>query len=189
MSQIDFMIEIDKSLKKIDDIFKIDNILNERITEDFIETYYKKYHEYSNRGYKIFYTPESYVHTALNFNGQFDEKGYYAQPKAIHDFIKQNKQIYDVIELGCGKGFNSTYLAELNHNVSFSGIDLTPEFVNYAHVKNKNPTNLSFKLGDYLNLPMKNNSYDLVFDVEAVCHAKDIKQVLTEVHKDRTMTI
>ena len=177
------MEELEKVLARIDSIFKIEEILQEKINKDFIQGYYKGYHKYGNAVYKIFQAKESHVHTALNFGGEFHKDGYYVQPKFIDDFIKEDGRIQDVIELGCGRGFNSKYLATRHRDVSFWGIDLTPEFIRYANHENKKPTNLGFKLGDFHSLPMPDENYDLVFDVESVCHAKDVKTVLQEVHR------
>ena len=42
------------------------------------------------------------------------------------------------------------------------------------------PLPLSFSQGDYHNPPLKDNSFDGVYDFEAICHSKSLEKVYSE---------
>lgn len=166
-------------LDRINKIFGIDDILNQDITRDFIKDYYDD----SNLGYTFFHSKEGSVHMALNFDGKFDEEGYCEQVKIIHSFIQEKGNIKDVLELGSGKGFNTIYLSKKNENLNFSAIDLTPEFVEKAVRESKNIPNANFRVGDFHEIQHPGECFDLAFEIEAVCHASDVRKVLSEIHR------
>lgn len=70
-----------------------------------------------------------------------------------------------VVDLGSGPGKDavsiSTLVGEEGH---VTGIDFTEEMVGYAYgqVKEKGINNVSFKIGNIINLPIEDNSTDLV---------------------------
>lgn len=171
--------ELQCHLDRINDIFGITDILNQDITRDFIKDYYDD----SSLGYTFFHSQEGSVHMALNYDGKFDKEGYYEQVRIIDFFIKENGGINDVLELGSGKGFNTMYLSRKNKDLKFKAIDLTPEFVEKAAKESKNTPNAQFKIGDFHELLYPNESFDLVFEIEAVCHAYDIKKVISEAYR------
>ena len=179
MEQATAIAELEDELEKINGIFALNDILGQHITSDFIKDYYEE----SNFGYKFFHSEKGSVHMALNYNGEFNEDGYYEQARTINAFIQADKSIKKVLELGSGKGFNTINLAGSNPALSFQGIDFTPDFVEEANKKSKKLTNVKFTMGDFSDLPLLDSSVDLVFEVEAVCHAKDMKKVLEEIYR------
>jgi hypothetical protein len=50
------------------------------------------------------------MHLALNSDGVFSAQGYRTQPKAILQELKEMKATR-ALELGCGKGFNTLFVA------------------------------------------------------------------------------
>jgi ubiquinone/menaquinone biosynthesis C-methylase UbiE len=116
---------------------------------------------------------------ALNYDGQFSKDGYFGQAKIIQEYINQT-HAKKVLELASGKGFNSTYLAKQNPDVEFIGIDLTPEHVKFANENAQGISNLKFEQGNFQDLQFPDDSFDLVFEVESVCHATDMKKALSE---------
>lgn len=165
-------------LKNIERVFDTEFMLNENISNEFVRKYYKN----SSWGYSFFHSKDGSVHMALNFDGKFDSSGYEAQPEFFSRFIQENKA-KNILELGFGKGFNSRYVAQKNADISITGLDLTPDFYSQAQSKAKNFSNIELKLGDFHQLPFADASFDVVYEVEAVCHARDILQVLNEVFR------
>lgn len=86
----------------------------------------------------------------------------------------------NVLEIGCGRGHCSLFLAGCAPDVEFQGIDLTPCHVAVAteSAMKANLQNVHFYLADATKLGTKNlpvevrepNSVDLIFGVEALCH-------------------
>ncbi len=179
MSQFESSELLDRYLALIEEIFPTKEILQQQINRSFIRDYYAE----SNYAYWFFHSKEGCVHMALNADGRFDASGYYEQAKAVGRLIAGKGADTRVLELGCGKGFNTICLARENADISFDAIDLTPEFLNEAKRKSKQLPHVSFRLGDFHELPYPDNSFDVVFAVETVCHASDIERVFREAYR------
>ncbi|MEJ6491775.1 MAG: class I SAM-dependent methyltransferase [Flavobacteriales bacterium] len=164
-------------LAVIEKIFETDKILNEDINLTKIQKYYRD----SNFGYNLAHSKEGSVHMAINYDGVFHEDGYYEQVKEIDEIIKKKEA--RVLELGCGKGFNSKYLAERNPNIGFQGIDVTERHLKYAAAKSKEIENLTVAFGDFHELQFNDQQFDYVFELESVCHSDNPEKVLSEVHR------
>jgi len=170
--------ELERYIRKIIEIFDINELSGEHIEIGEIIEYYEK----SELGYKFFHSPEGAIHMALNFDGEFNKDGYLEQVRIIDNLIKKSKP-KDILELGSGKGFNSIYLAKENPQSLFTGIDLTPSHVSSAKEAGKNISNAQFQVGDFHKLNFKSMSFDLVFEIESVCHALDMGLALSEIHR------
>ena len=175
MEKITDLGELRKYLNKIDRIFSINSLLGQKIDDEFVVDYY----EDSNLGYRYFHSVEGSVHMALNFDGKFDKDGYYEQAKIVSKQI-ESIDAKIVLELGCGKGFNSIFLAKKFPNVDLTGIDLTPAHLNQAIESGRNFPNLIFKQGNFQMLEFADKSFNLLFEVESICHASDMKIALSE---------
>jgi ubiquinone/menaquinone biosynthesis C-methylase UbiE len=170
--------ELTKYLNKISRVFDIDELLRQEISDEHVIDYYVE----SEAGYQFFHSSEGAVHLALNFDGKFDEEGYYGQAKIVQEHIDELHP-QRVLELGSGKGFNTIYLAKQNEDVKFIGIDITPRHVAFARDTSQGIANLHFELGNFQALPFENESFDLVFEVESVCHASDMSKTLSEIYR------
>jgi ubiquinone/menaquinone biosynthesis C-methylase UbiE len=164
-------------LTQIEKVFDTGSILSENIGKNKIQKYYRE----SNLGYNLVHSKEGSVHMAINYNGVFHEDGYYQQVREISEHIADN--LLNVLELGCGKGFNSTYLAKAFPTSTFSGIDITERHLVYAKKKAKSHINLNFKTGDFHQLEQPDSSLDLVFELEAICHTDKPEVILGEVFR------
>ena len=90
-----------------------------------------------------------------------------------------------VLEIGCGRGHCSLFLAGAAPDVQFQGIDLTPRHVQVAteEAAKGQRSNAEFFLADARQLgsidaPLKlrdNGNIDLIFGVEALCHIDTIE--------------
>ncbi len=167
--------ELKKYLGKVDKVFNIRDFIEQDIEFQDIENYYKE----SELGYKFFHSSSGSIHMALNHDGKFDREGYFGQVKIVQDYINKTGA-ERVLELASGRGFNSIHLAKNNSNVQFVGVDLTPEHVKQARERGKDIPNLEFHHGNFQELQFQTSSFDLVFEVESICHAIDMEIALLE---------
>lgn len=119
---------------------------------------------------------------AINEDGVFNPKGYYAQATIVNEHLTA-LHAKDILEVGCGKGFNSIFLAQNNQDVKFTGLDLTPLHITLAKEKAGELANVQFEIGNFHELSFADNSFDVVFGVETLCHATDISQVFREFYR------
>lgn len=166
-----------EAVAQIDWLFGCDRVLKE-FNSDITIPYYTQ----SEWGYRKFHSKQDALHMALNFDGVFDPDGYLVQPRIVGKQIKEISA-KDVLELGCGKGFNSQFLAEQYPEVKFTGIDLTPLHIKLARQKSQTLSNLNFKEGNFNQLEFADQSFDVVFAFECLCHAEEAKMPLTEIFR------
>ena len=140
------------------------------------------YFTQSEWAYSLYHSDADCIHLAINEDGKFSPEGYYVHPRYIAQQI-ESLNAKSVLEVGCGKGFNSRYLAEQFSSVNFLGLDLTPLHVEIARQKSKVFKNLSFQTGDFNAIPFASNSVDIVFGVETLCYAKDTSLLFKEMHR------
>lgn len=121
------------------------------------------------------------AHLALNFDGRYSLDGHYTHARMVHEHINEI-QAGQVLELASGKGFNTLYLAERNRQVAFAGIELTPLHGELAQqqARSRSLGNVSFRIGDFQTLPFEAQQFDLLFVIEGLCHATDMRQALSE---------
>lgn len=170
--------ELNKYLDKIRQVFDLDELLHQNISEEEVINYYVE----SGAGYDFFHSAEGAVHMALNFDGEFSEEGYYSQAQIVQRYIDELNP-RQVLELGSGKGFNTIYLAKHNETVEFVGVDITQKHVALAKQTSDSIANLHFNLGNFQDLQFAPKSFDLVFEVESICHAQDMAAALSETHR------
>ncbi|HLO86096.1 MAG TPA: class I SAM-dependent methyltransferase [Nostocaceae cyanobacterium] len=165
------------ALTKIDKLFGCDRVLKE-FDSDITINYYTQ----SEWGYQIYHSGQDAIHMALNPDGIFNADGYYTQPRVVAEQIDQFPA-KTVLELGCGKGFNSRFLAKQYPEIQFTGIDLTPAHIKIAQQKAENFSNLSFQEGDFNQLRFLDQSFDIVFAFECLCHASQPEIPLAEIFR------
>lgn len=82
---------------------------------------------------------------------------------------------HKVLDAGCGVGGSSIFLAQ-NIGCEVTGITLSQEQVNtsIANAKERGVADLTqFEAKDYCNTGYEDNSFDIVWAVESVCHAPE----------------
>lgn len=168
--------QLKNDLNRIKEVFNTRSILEEKYSNSNIQKYYK----YSSKAYDLFHSKDGAVHMAINYDGVFNQDGYYQQANEISEHVGDQ---FQVLELGSGKGFNSLSLAQNNSNATFKGIDISKTHLDYANKKAKNMSNLSFNYGDFQNINYEDNSFDIVFGIEAVCYSENMEQLLKEVYR------
>jgi SAM-dependent methyltransferase len=139
-----------------------------------------RYYTQSLPGYRWLHSTAGSIHMALNPDGRFARSGYYGQVRCIEAMIAPDPAGLTVLELGSGLGFNALYLADRWPTSRITGIDLTPMNVLAAKLKSRKQPRVTFQQGDFHHLPFTDGSFDLVFSIESLCHATDLRQVLGE---------
>ena len=121
----------------------------------------------------------------LNVSHYAGEVSYYIQAplrqveKKILASISKGSRMLDV---GCGSGRFSIGAAQTGYDVT--GIDITSEAITAASNKAKNLKlyNISFLIGDMINMPFNDNEFDYVF-----CPRFSINAVATFQHRQRAV--
>ena len=162
-------------LKQISRIFDVSRIINERQDKSHIIRYYTK----NKLTYMLFYDWAGFYHFGISYDGKRKREGLREQARIIEGYIRETGASR-VLEIGCGLGSNSAFLAQRNPRVAFDGIDLA----NNPLRRFKRIPNLRFFKADYHDLRrFEDNSYDIVFAIETLCYSTDKPQVFREVKK------
>lgn len=170
--------ELPRYLAKIDHTFGISKLLELRADKDTIVRYYTE----SEKAYRLLHSRDGSVHMTLTGSDPTSNHDNLGQARMVQQQIEE-LSAQTILELGCGKGFNVAYLASVNKKARLVGIDLTPKHIRIASKKYANVANLAFELGDFQALHFKNEEFDLVFEVEALCHAQDPALAYSEVFR------
>lgn len=96
--------------------------------------------------------------------------------------IKSNMRVLDA---GCGVGGSSIWLAK-NKNVHVTGISLSAKQVNKANgiASKLGLKNLAtFQVQDFTKTCFEDNSFDIVWAIESICHAEDKSKFIAEAYR------
>ncbi|HYB59294.1 MAG TPA: class I SAM-dependent methyltransferase, partial [Candidatus Acidoferrales bacterium] len=130
-------------LKQISRIFDVSRIINERQDKSHIIRYYTK----NKLTYMLFYDWAGFYHFGISYDGKRKREGLREQARIIEGYIRETGASR-VLEIGCGLGSNSAFLAQRNPRVAFDGIDLA----NNPLRRFKRIPNLRFFKADYHDL-------------------------------------
>jgi ubiquinone/menaquinone biosynthesis C-methylase UbiE len=104
-------------------------------------------------------------------------------PKIVKLF--KAKRVKNVLDLGCGSGRHSVYLAKQGFDVY--GIDIAKHGIEIAKKWLKREgLKADFKIGNiYKKLPYKDNFFDAIISVRVINHGKikDIRRIINEVER------
>ena len=123
---------------------------------------------------------------ALSPSGKFSKSDYFRQAEEVGQLLRDfaSGRLRRVCEVGCGQGFNIRFLAEQFPSITFSGVDLNDRHIRYANNLLSRFPNASASVGDFHALStIKNQSTQVVFAVETLCHATDLSQALKAIHR------
>ncbi len=168
--------ELAERLDKINKIFSPDVLLKRQAGDPAsIAKYYRK----NRLAYRIFNSHEGFVHMGISEGKTLKPLDFYKQAKLVQKTISLTKA-RDVLELAPGKGTTMRYLARRNPATSFYGIDLPHGQMN-PKTKEKN---MSLGYGDFHDLgAYGDDSMDIVYVIEALCHSADKQRVIREVRR------
>jgi len=98
-----------------------------------------------------------------------------------HINTKQNKEKYELLDLGCGEGyylFNvKSYLDEKNVKANFYGMDVSKDAVRYAAKANKE---CILAVGNNFHIPAGNQSLDCILSVFSPIDINECNRVLKD---------
>ncbi len=86
----------------------------------------------------------------------------------------------DVLDIACGEGYGSMQLAHQARSVV--GIDISPDTIAHACHCYKHP-NLSFLVGNCVNIPLQSASIDMVVSFETLEHFDQHREFLSEIKR------
>ena len=87
-----------------------------------------------------------------------------------------------VLEIGCGIGVLSSYLAE-KYKWEVTGIDLDPEQIERAQNEHRENKYLKFIEADATKLPFGDSEFDLVLSVDALHHIPNRNKAFDEINR------
>ena len=168
---------VSEMLKLVDKAFGID-----RVMKDWGREIIPEYYAQSGPAYERMHSTQGCMHGALNDDGVFSYDGYLVQPRAVMAEVAALKGAR-VLELGCGKGFNSLFCAQHMDEVQFTGTDLLPAHVERARLfaQEAGRSNVSYEQASYEPLPDRFRDYDVAFAFETLCYAKDTDLVAASI--------
>ncbi len=156
-------------LALVDKTFGIERILLDK-GRDIIAKYYAQ----SGPAYEKIHSKQGCMHLALNSDGVFSAQGYRTQPKAILQELKEMKATR-ALELGCGKGFNTLFVAQRFARGHCTATDLIEAHVAKARelAAEAGQANVTYEQASFEPLPDRYVGFDLVFAFETLCYAQD----------------
>lgn len=178
---MDYQAQLAQKLEDISKVFKIDDVIKTNIDEKYIQKYY-----WINKiPYSLFHTKKDFVHMGISRDGVYKESDLWEAPKIVEGYLKRKLKGNKVLELATGRGANSFYLAKKFPMVSFYGIDIAGVGqLECAFKKAKVVNNFYPDFGDYHDLSgFKNETFDIIFVIEALCHSTNKNRVLAEVYR------
>lgn len=118
---------------------------------------------------------------------ELDKEGFASKPPEWEDFnLNRIKDIImphcigKVLDIGCGDGFFTSQLNNLNTVKNVTGVDISKTAIQIA--KRRFP-GIDFVVASVDKLPFSNESYEFVSMIEIVEHILDIEQMFKEVNR------
>ena len=87
-----------------------------------------------------------------------------------------------VLEVGCGRGGGSSFIARYLKTKSMTGVDLSAEAIAFCSARHPVP-GLRFRTGNALSLPFEADCFDAVVNVESSHCYTDVRRFFREVHR------
>lgn len=171
--------ELQSKLNKLQQFFKLEEVVSQKLNQSYVDDYYLV----NKLPYSFFHSKKRFVHMGVSKDGTYKEDDLLHHAKAINKIIKDTNA-RKVLELATGRGGNVTWLARENSNVSFTGLDSSKAQLKFTEKSALHLSNYNVVLGDFHNLnDFEDESFDIVFIIEALCHSNDTKKVLEEVYR------
>ncbi len=171
--------ELEKKLRELKRIFSFDNTLSIKADKDYIQKYYRV----NKIPYSFFHTKSGFIHMGISRNGVYKDEDLFEHARLVDKYIKKTNA-KNVLELATGRGANSCFLAEQNPDTKFNGLDLSIGQLDFAYQKQKKYRNYLPEKGDYHDLSRyEDNSFDIIFVVESLCHSTQKQKVLSETYR------
>ena len=100
----------------------------------------------------------------------------------IHRYLLAKNYVENkiVLDIACGTGYGSFFLS--HHALKVVGIDINEEVINENKTKYIK-RNLDFLVGQIDNIPIEDNSIDVVVSFETIEHVHNAKKTLSEIKR------
>jgi len=168
---------ITKRLVRISKVIPYEKLL-ERKADDTanIATYYRL----NRLAYRFISSRDGFVHMGISSDGNLKKEDFLEQAKIISKYIHSMKAS-SVLELAAGKAATTKFLANNHKDVAFTGLDLPN---GQLDINSSQFPNLKLIEGNYNSLArFENNTFDIVYIIEALCHAAKKEVVVKEVER------
>lgn len=171
--------ELTEKLECVRKVFNINQVLDLKINNEYIQKYY-----WVNKiPYSLFHTKTDLIYMGVSRDGIYKEDDLLEAARTVEKYLKKSGGS-NVLELATGRGANSFHLAQKFPIVIFCGVDISKGQLGYAFKKAEKVNNYYPGFGDYHDLSrFKNETFDIVFVVEALCYSTDKNRVLAEVYR------
>lgn len=126
-------------------------------------------------------------HGYYGINGRERKERRQAQIDLVEELLAwgQVQQPQDILDVGCGIGGSSLYLAK-KYQATAIGITLSPVQANRAKVRAESQglaERTTFLVADALEMPFVDHSFDLVWSLESAEHFPDKQKFLQEAYR------
>jgi len=131
---------------------------------------------------KVRITWENYYSTLKRLPGRLKK----TVPFVVKDLpILKRYKVKNVLDLGCGAGRPSVFLAKNSFNVVSIDVSKSALRIGRKWVRKERLTNVAFVCGTMTNLPFCNCHFDAVISVSVIHHAvkNDIAKTVAEVYR------
>ncbi len=119
---------------------------------------------------------------APSYDWLFPSIVYQAIHQRLLEFVHLPAQA-STLDLGCGTGRLLNRLADQFPDLTGTGLDLAPEMLRQAELKNRHPSRLSFVQGSTETLPFHADEFDAVFSTLSFLHYPNPEAVFSEVSR------
>ncbi len=94
--------------------------------------------------------------------------------------ILRDLKFKNFLDIGCASGYFISEIAKIYPHVKFYGIDIYDKAISYAKTVYHN---IDFKVASAEKLPFKNETFDLIINVETIEHVENPEKVLVEIKR------
>lgn len=136
--------------------------------------------------YRLFWSPKAYgMHVGFwdTSTRSVDQAVENENASVLSYALVKNSDM--VLDAGCGVGGTSLYFGK-NTKAKIVGVSLVSQQINTANTLSKSLglfPRVSFQVADYMRLPFADQSFDVVFGIESVCHAYPKSAFLSEAYR------
>ena len=153
---------------------------------DISNAYVERLYRENGLFYKLLHSFAGSMHMTI---GDVDSRGSRNHDIQLNKIVKQLESLsnqtgeqLNVLELGCGKGYNIQYLAKRFPDVQFIGVDITETYIQEAKSKSRALENVTIQKMNIDQSYFDPKFYHVVYDIETVCHTRDHQRLLFKIY-------